>query len=70
MGLFEGRGNLSKGMQIVRMRWAATRMGWDDTVADRFERRWLEPTESELRTALAAMDHVTVLISNIRRECE
>jgi hypothetical protein len=69
MGLYEGRGNLSKGMQKVRMRWAGTRMGWDDIVADRFEQRWLDPAESELRNALAAMDHLTVLISNIRREC-
>jgi hypothetical protein len=70
MGLFEGRGNLSKGMQKVRMKWSGTRMGWDDKVADRFEERWLRPTEAELRTALAAMDHVTALISTIRRECE
>jgi hypothetical protein len=70
MSLYEGRGNLSKGMQNVRMKWSATRMGWDDKVADRFEQRWLVPTETALRTALAAMDHVTVLVSNIHRDCE
>lgn len=70
MGMHEGRGTLSKGMQKLMQRWADTRTGWDDAVADRFQERWLEPLESELRNAMAAMDYMGILISTIRRDCE
>jgi len=57
-------------MQKLTQRWADTRTGWDDAVADRFQERWLEPLESELRNAMAAMDYMGILISTIRRDCE
>jgi hypothetical protein len=69
MGLYEGRGNLSKAMQILLNKWIETRTGWDDSVADRFEKRWLEPLQHDLQSALAAMDHAAILVSSARRDC-
>lgn len=70
MGVYESRGQLSKGIKELGNRWLETKGAWDDTVSRRFEERYLHPLESDLKTAAAAMDQMAILLGQIRRECE
>jgi hypothetical protein len=70
MGMHEGTGQLAKAMKILMERWMQTRGLWDDEVAVRFEKTFLEPLNSDLRSALTAMDQMSVVLQQIRRDCE
>jgi hypothetical protein len=70
MGVYEGRGNLSKAMKTLLTRWADARMEWNDSRAVEFEQKFLQPLEVDLRSAVGAMDHMAVLLAKIRQECQ
>ena len=70
MGVYEGRGQLGKGLKQLMLRWSETRMSWDDAAALAFEKKFLEPLEIDLRSAVGAMDHMATLLSQIRRDCQ
>lgn len=70
MGLIEARGQLAKGMKDLMYRWHDARMNWDDAQAEAFEKTYLVPLESDLRTAITAMDHLATVIHQIERDCE
>ena len=69
MGLYEGRGQLGKLIKDLQLRWHETRMNWDDEQARRFEERYIEPMEQDLRVALSAMDDMAAILSQVRQEC-
>ncbi len=69
MGLYEGRGNLSKGMNELGQKWRDAKGEWRDEVAGQFEEKYIAPIDRDLRSALAAMDHMATLLSRIRSEC-
>ena len=56
MGMHEGTGQLAKAMKILMERWMQTRGSWDDEVSIKFEKTFLEPLNSDLRSALNAID--------------
>lgn len=70
MGMYEGRGNLAKGMKDLLLRWQSTKQDWDDAVADSYEKTYLEPLEMALRQAIAAMDQTAASLSRVRSDCE
>jgi hypothetical protein len=70
MGLYEGRGQLGKLIKDLQNRWHETRMNWDDEQARRFEERFIEPLEQDLRIALSAMDEMGAILGQIRNECQ
>ena len=70
MGMYEGRGNLAKGFKDLNIRWQQTRQDWDDSVADAFEKTYLEPLEQSLRQAIAVMDQTAAALSRVRSDCE
>lgn len=69
MGVYEGRGSLTKAMKELTNRWQDARGDWRDAVAAEFEDKYIEPLERDLKNALGAMDHVGVLLQKIRHEC-
>lgn len=69
MGLYEGRGSISKGMSELMLRWRQTQEQWQDEVAAQFEEKYIQPIERDLRSAVSAMDHMAGLLSRIRAEC-
>ena len=69
MGVHEGRGQLSKGMRDLMTRWYETKSSWDDTMSRTFEKNYLFALEMDLRNAVGAMDHMAVLLSQIRIDC-
>lgn len=70
MGMYEGRGNLAKGFKDLSLRWQATKQDWDDSVAESFEKTYLEPLELALRQAIGAMDQAAAALSRVRSDCE
>ena len=70
MGVYESRGQLSKGIKDLANRWLETKGAWDDAVSRKFEDRYLQPLEADLKSAASAMDQMAILLSQIRRECE
>jgi hypothetical protein len=70
MGVYEGRGTLNKAMKQLEMRWQEVRLSWTDSRSEEFEQKILIPLQHDLRNAVAAMDHMAVVTSRIRQECE
>jgi hypothetical protein len=70
MSVYESRGQLSRAMKDLLLRWQDTRMSWDDAVSRSFEKEFLDPLQADLRDAAAAMDHVSVLLQQIRHDCQ
>ena len=70
MGVYEGRGQLGRAFKELLARWTETKSSWDDAMTRDFEERHLAPLESDMKTATSAMDHMAVLVQQIRRECE
>ena len=70
MGVYEGRGQLAKSVKQLMLRWTETRTDWNDSAAETFEKKYLEPLEIDLRTAVSAMDHMATLLNQVRRDCQ
>lgn len=70
MGVYEGRGQLSKAMKNLLLRWVETKSNWDDAASKHFEEKFLTPLELDLKNAASAMDHMAGVLSNVRRDCQ
>ena len=70
MGVYGGRGQLSRAIKLLQARWIDTKTGWDDAASAHFEKKFLEPLEADLRTAETAMDHMAAVLNQIRRDCQ
>lgn len=70
MGVYEGRGNLSKAISELARKWQETKMDWDDPVSHEFEKKYLESLENDVKQAVGAMDVMATLMHQIKRDCE
>jgi hypothetical protein len=70
MGLQESRGKLASSMRDLMALWSSTQVHWNDANSQRFEETFLKPLEMDLKVAASAMDQMSALLSQIRRECE
>jgi len=70
MGVYEGRGLLSKSMKNLQARWAESQLGWNDVAATHFDKKYIEPLLIDFKSAMAAMDHVAATLVQVRRDCE
>lgn len=70
MGVYEGRGQLSKAMKQLLLHWAEAKSQWEDAQSRAFEEKYLATLEQDLKQAVGAMDHMALLLGQIRRECE
>ena len=69
MGVHEGGGRLGKAMKELLIQWEETKQVWDDPVSRRFEQQYLTPLQMDLKTAIAAMGQMALVLDNIRRDC-
>jgi hypothetical protein len=69
MSVQNSRAAISKAVQELLVRWLQTRGEWDDVVAERFEKDFLEPIQQDLKPAGTAMDTMGGLIAQMRRDC-
>jgi hypothetical protein len=70
MGVYEGRGQLSKALKNLMFRWVDARSQWDDAAAERFEATFIEPLEMDLKNAIGAMDHIASVLAQVRKDCD
>lgn len=70
MGIYEGRGQLGKSMKALLNQWSEARGSWNDSVSKNFEEKFLVPMEQDLKDALAAMDHMAVILQQVKRDCQ
>jgi hypothetical protein len=70
MGVFEGRGQLAKAVKDLQQKWSATKASWNDPMSEEFERRYLDPLESDVRSAVTAMEHMSAVLHQVHRAVE
>jgi hypothetical protein len=70
MGVYEGRGQLHKALKELMLRWHETKLSWTDVMAEQFEKEQVLPLESDMKTAVSAMDHMANVLHQVRRDCE
>lgn len=70
MSLVESRGQLTKVHRDLMNRWMMIRTDWNDARAAYFEQQYLWPLEIEVRKAIAAMDHMSIVLNKITQDCE
>ena len=70
MGVYEARGQLSKALKDLMLRWNETKMDWDDAAARAFENAVLEPLQRDAKNAASVMDSAAETLQQVRRECE
>ena len=70
MGVHEARGTLAKAFKELMNRWTDVRANWDDAQAVAFEETYLRNLEADLRTAGGAMDQISQVLHQVRRDCE
>lgn len=70
MGVYEGRGQLSRSIKDLKQRWIEARSVWDDENAERFEEKYITPLEQDLKMAVSAMDSMATALSQARHDCE
>jgi hypothetical protein len=70
MGVYEGRGQISKSMKDLMSRWIETRRNWDDAMSEQIEKTCLIPLEMDVRNAVGAMEHIAQVLQQIKAECQ
>ena len=70
MGVYEGRGELAKSFNLLQLRWGDVKVGWNDAASVRFEKTYIEPLGTDLRMAATAMEHIAVVLNQVRRDCQ
>ncbi len=70
MGVYEGRGQLSRAMKDLMHRWVEAKSNWDDSNSAAFEEKYLLPLDQDMRSAVSAMDTMAVLLAQARNDCE
>ena len=70
MGVYEGRGQLSRAMKDLLNRWIEAKSNWDDANSERFEEKYLRPLNQHMQSAVSAMDSMAVLISQAHHDCD
>lgn len=64
-----GAGMLSDATKQLLVAWKKTQRDWDDQRSREFAKRYLEPMEPRVRSALAAIDELDAAIAAAKREC-
>lgn len=62
--------NITDAVKELRFRWERARSDWDDSASRRFEKEVLAPLEPMVIASIKALEHVSELMVQVRRECE
>jgi hypothetical protein len=60
---------LTDGLKTLGEVWDATRVVWTDGVALEFEHRFWQPLVAHTNDAVNAMDRLSTLLAQVRRDC-
>ena len=70
MGVHDGRAALNRAAKDLLNRWLETKGAWADANAKEFEEKFLFHLEGDVRSAMSAMDELSRLIQQCKRDCE
>ena len=70
MGMAEGQADIVRAGRDLENRWREMRRFWNDAAAAAFEARFVAPLLQDARRALAAMDQMNRILTQLRRDCE
>ena len=70
MGVFESRGQLAKAVKDLQQKWAEAKGSWNDPVSEEFEKRYLDPLNADVRSAVTAMEHMSAVLHQVHRAVE
>ena len=70
MGVYEGRGQLTKAFKALEHRWGEAKSNWEDSASQHFEEKFIEPIEMDLKNAVGAMDHMAGILAQVRKDCQ
>jgi hypothetical protein len=70
MGVHEGSGTLAKALKELLRRWGEAKANWSDANSEDFEKTSLHPLERDMRGATNAMDHMSQVLAQARRDCQ
>jgi hypothetical protein len=69
MGVVQGHERLVLAAKQLAADWQALKETWRDENSQQIEDRFILPLESEIRSAVLAMDRAQAAIHNCRQEC-
>jgi hypothetical protein len=69
MSLSTGRYQLYSSLETLRLHWDDVQPRWNDAVRQDFEEEYWNQVEPRVNAALAAMDRLTQVLGQLRREC-
>jgi len=69
MSLMESKSTLAKAAKDLAARWNNVQEVWSDAQSQEFEKTYLLPLEQDVRSALAAMDHMNQVLQRIENDC-
>ncbi len=64
-----GTSKLRNAIKTLRSQWDASEEGWRDAIRQDFERKRLEPIDSQSTSTLRAMQTLCDVLSRVYREC-
>jgi len=70
MSLIAGRARLLSAYRDLQARIERTRSDWDDPVRARIIAEFIEPLETEVRTAVAAIEQMEIYMRQAQAACE
>jgi hypothetical protein len=69
MSVSTARGQIYSALKDLRVLWQLTREQWDDVVAREFQERFWLPLEGNTVSAVAALDRLGQVLSQIKQDC-
>ena len=69
MSLNAGWTELNNSLKDLRVLWEQTKEGWDDPVSRDFEETYWTALETQVVSALRAMDRLGPILAKAQREC-
>lgn len=70
MSLDTGRYQLYSTFSDVERRWEAVREGWQDAIQQKFDEDYWQPLVPLVNRTLSAIDRLSQVLNQARRECE
>jgi hypothetical protein len=69
MNLVNASTELGQGSKIARAIWEETRRGWQDVIAEDFDKHHWSPLAEQVEGAIEAIDRLAPVLERLYREC-
>jgi hypothetical protein len=70
MGMMEARSKVGKSVKELMAHWLETKGQWDDGNSQKFEEKFLVPLEMDAKMAVGAMEEMSQILMQIKKDCE